>query len=785
VELQEGDSAMSINTLKFPVAAALAYAATLGLTACSNSEDSSPSGSSAKETAISVEVLGKTVGDTLVFDMMDSTYDFKIEADGKWRIEDRTRFVQSISQDSGEGNATIQMRLARNYLDRRHVGRLRIVFPEDTSQNKTMTIVQKYKGDYDDNADVDVANDIYVVGFGYNAITGGYANIESIEAEIFDTEELIKKKSITYGSNKFSYNTTSITGSTISDISFNLATTANVEGSVAGFSAEMKSSFDMSKAKKNNYEYALTYINYETQTVKTTKALKELRKKKNMNVFAYYAINGLVDEDSEEPDYPSTNEGFRELISDFGSHVVMEARLGGRIRQAMTADVSKITSSYDMNVFAKAAYKGFVDADASVDTKMKQSFEENRSSLDIRVDILGGDKKLASKLTSKEVDPESVEKWKKSVTDGTDAALIGFSNKGLKPLYELIDESLGPEAKERKQKLKAYMESKQFASDFELGYDCGTVTEIDVPKIEDNDTNTLIKDIFLNGQLVAKATLEFVPLLNIKEKVRVVYPVINNKVRFNLGFYIGDKDHKPARVSWDGTDVSIVEYENMDFGAAKKLYIRGASVTSVPPEGTEPHAGTVEDSYLKSTIFVKAKEPQYYGFSPETDGKDVNHNYPLVKIFNHIWLRENYASTLGRSGQSYVAVPGYLSFNWGMAYDSDVGAAIDVIYSGRKLDPFVPSGWKLPSKEDFLEIEKALTTNGVTNVGTAMVSKGLCDSNEDGCGLVGFALRAEDYGFLVTNSKSYVKMRKSGTAFEYESAPEAYDVSGQIRFYQE
>ena len=775
---------MSINTLKFPVAAALAYAATLGLTACSNSEDSSPSGSSAKETAISVEVLGKTVGDTLVFDMMDSTYDFKIEADGKWRIEDRTRFVQSISQDSGEGNATIQMRLARNYLDRRHVGRLRIVFPEDTSQNKTMTIVQKYKGDYDDNADVDVANDIYVVGFGYNAITGGYANIESIEAEIFDTEELIKKKSITYGSNKFSYSTTSVSGSTISDISFKLATTANVEGGVAGFSAEMKSSFDMSKAKKNNYEYALTYINYETQTVKTTKALKELRKKKNMNVFAYYAINGLVDEDSEEPDYPSTNEGFRELISDFGSHVVMEARLGGRIRQAMTADVSKITSSYDMNVFAKAAYKGFVDAEASVDTKMEQSFEENRSSLDIRVDILGGDKELASKLTSKDVDPELVEKWKKSVTDGTDAALIGFSNKGLKPLYELIDESLGPEAKERKQKLKAYMESKQFASDFELGYDCGTVTEIDVPKIEDNDTNTLIKDIFLNGQLVAKATLEFVPLLNIKEKVRVVYPVINNKVRFNLGFYIGDKDHKPARVSWDGTDVSIVEYENMDFGAAKKLYIRGASVTSVPPEGTEPHAGTVEDSYLKSTIYVKAKESQY-GFRPETDGKDVNHNYPLVKVFNHIWLRENYASTLGRSGGSYAGNPDYLHIDFWMAERTDVGAAIGVIYCDSKLAPFVPSGWQLPSKEDFQEIEKALTTNGVTNVGTAMVSKGLCDSNEDGCGLVGFALRAEVDHFLVTNSKSYVRMRKSGTAFEYESDPNAGGIIGQIRFYQE
>ncbi len=745
---------MSINTLKFPVAAALAYAATLGLTACSNSEDSSPSGSSAKETAISVEVLGKTVGDTLVFDMMDSTYDFKIEADGKWRIEDRTRFVQSISQDSGEGNATIQMRLARNYLDRRHVGRLRIVFPEDTSQNKTMTIVQKYKGDYDDNADVDVANDIYVVGFGYNAITGGYANIESIEAEIFDTEELIKKKSITYGSNKFSYNTTSITGSTISDISFNLATTANVEGSVAGFSAEMKSSFDMSKAKKNNYEYALTYINYETQTVKTTKTLRELRKKKNMNVFAYYAINGLGDEDSEEPDYPSTNEGFKDLISDFGSHVVMEARLGGRIRQAMTADVSKITSSYDMNVFAKAAYKGFVDADASVDTKMKQSFEENRSSLDIRVDILGGDKKLASKLTSKDVDPESVEKWKKSVTDGTDAALIGFSNKGLKPLYELIDESLGDKAKERKQKLKAYMESKQFASDFELGYDCGTVTEIDVPKIEDNDTNTLIKDIFLNGQLVAKATLEFVPLLNIKEKVRVVYPVINNKVRFNLGFYIGDKDHKPARVSWDGTDVSIVEYENMDFGAAKKLYIRGASVTSVPPEGTEPHAGTVEDAYLASKIINK------------NISADFDYNYPLVKIFDHVWIRQDYASSTTRKG--FFRQPGS-----GQVVGSN---PMWRKYDATEVEEYVPLGWKIPSDTVFKSIENEFKKNGLSNIGKAMLRKKDCDSEKE-CGLLGFsAVKWNDnrtrnyYGYVKPDGKiGYVEIMYDASVLDYNN----------------
>ena len=155
---------------KFSVATSALCASAIGFTACSNSEE--PSGTSAKETALSVEVLGKTVGDTLVFDMMDSTYEFKIEADGKWRIEDETGFIQSISQDSGEGDATIQMRLTTNDWDERFVGDLRIVFPEDTSLNKTITVVQKYSGDYDDNLDqVSQSNKAYAMGYGYDMVS--------------------------------------------------------------------------------------------------------------------------------------------------------------------------------------------------------------------------------------------------------------------------------------------------------------------------------------------------------------------------------------------------------------------------------------------------------------------------------------------------------------------------------------------------------------------------------------------------------------------------------------
>ena len=750
---------MSIKTLKFPVAAALAYAATLGLTACSNSEDSSPSGSSAKETAISVEVLGKTVGDTLVFDMMDSTYDFKIKADGKWRIEDETEFIQSISEKSGNGDATVKIRMVTNFLDERFVGDLRIVFPEDTSLNKTITVVQKYSGDYDDNAnDVSQSNKAYAMGYGYDMIssTEGYLDPSAIKSEVFDTKTLFEDGTFAYGPNTQTLDETTVTGSTISDISFKLGVKTKIEGGTALFSGEMKSAFDMSKTSYNNYEFALNYIDVTTQTITSEVPLEILADSLSMIVSAYYAINGLGRTGQK---FPSTNAGFRRLIKGYGTHVVMGAKVGGRIRQSMTVDVSKVTSSYDLEAFAKAAYKGLVvKAEGSVEAKMKQSFEENNSNMSFKVHVYGGDAGVGARLmntTNRALDPTDVDTWKASVAKGK-GALIGFPSDGLVPLYELIDETISDSTAKRKKLLKEYMESKAFASDFNAYYECGTVTEIDVPKIEDLDTNTLIKDIYSGGQLVAKATLEFVPLLNIKEKVMVIYPVINNKPRYNLGFYIGDKDHKPARVSWDGTDAAIVEYADMDFGAAKKIYIRGTSVLSTAPEGTETHVGTVEDAYLASKIINK------------NISADFDYNYPLVKIFDHVWIRQDYASSTTRKG--FFRQPGS---------GQVVGSSVNPMwrkYDATEVEEYVPLGWKIPSDTVFKSIENEFKKSGLSNIGKAMLRKKDCDSEKE-CGLLGFsAVKWNDsrtrnyYGYVKPDGKiGYVEIMYDASVLDYNN----------------
>jgi hypothetical protein len=52
-------------------------------------------------------------------------------------------------------------------------------------------------------------------------------------------------------------------------------------------------------------------------------------------------INGAV-----VPPYPSTNEGFKRLIKDYGTHLLRRADLGGKMKYSTTIDLSKVENEY-------------------------------------------------------------------------------------------------------------------------------------------------------------------------------------------------------------------------------------------------------------------------------------------------------------------------------------------------------------------------------------------------------------------------------------------------------
>ncbi|MDE5760367.1 MAG: hypothetical protein K2I11_05325, partial [Bacteroides sp.] len=316
-----------------------------------------------------------TVENQLVVDAWRSTHQLEVKADGPWRIETDDYFL-TVSPESGTGDATVTLTLDNNQGERRKAGTLSFIFEGHENQNRELRVLQKYAGDYDDNAagELETSNNVYAVGYGYDA-TGYWANSRSVRKEIFCTKNLIEDKLLVLGPVQVKTSLETLSGSIVNDMTDQLAAKANVEGGFAKFKAEANASFDMNHASNSNYEFASTYYTIEVRKASLETDYKALlRSKRYLSADAYYAINGVPYQDEwtgeEYTDYPSTAEGLKRLIKEYGTHVVVSASLGGRVRHSMEVDVSKVTSDYDVKAFAQASYDGlFVSAGGSVDEK--------------------------------------------------------------------------------------------------------------------------------------------------------------------------------------------------------------------------------------------------------------------------------------------------------------------------------------------------------------------------------------------------------------------------------
>ena len=225
------------------------------LAACSSSDDAKyvadvtlPSGTE------------KTADADILVEAGANEFTLDIKTEGQWAVKSQNRFLH-VKNGSGTGNATVTVRVENNTFEDRKLGALDITFPGHESENKTITVEQKYLGDYGGNAAniIELNNKIYGVGFSYD-IKGEWASPNSVKVEIFNTDSLIKSGILATGVPQMELSDYTITGSTISEVSNKLCIKASVEGSYGAFQAEANASFDMETSESSTYEYASTYF---------------------------------------------------------------------------------------------------------------------------------------------------------------------------------------------------------------------------------------------------------------------------------------------------------------------------------------------------------------------------------------------------------------------------------------------------------------------------------------------------------------------------------------------
>ena len=218
-------------------------------------------------------------------------------------------------------------------------------------------------------------------------------------------------------------------------------------------------------------------------------------------------------------------------------------------------------------------------------------------------------------------------------------------------------------------------------------YNCGTVSAFKLPTFSEETSSSLVQTIKLDGQIVAFACNEYIPNINHEDRVTVIYPARNNQPCFNMGFFVGAPGHKPARVAWEGTDVAVQEYADMDFGASKMLYLRGSSIYPKEPEGT-------------TSFTAQNDEYKLHDMS--------GNSYATVKIFNNIWTREDYRCTESRTG-------GNDKIEYVTGKDNHLYYPISTVQKSY----FAPLGWRVPTSDDYRKIESKLRNNSVDRPGEA------------------------------------------------------------------
>ena len=80
--------------------------------------------------------------------------------------------------------------------------------------------------------------------------------------------------------------------------------------------------------------------------------------------------------------------------------------------------------------------------------------------------------------------------------------------------------------------------------------------------------------------------------------------------------------------------------------------------------------------------------------------------YPVVKIFNQLWMRKNFQADKYTTGGSINC-----------KYDWDNTAFYS--YEEASNQNFAPSGWRVTSKNDFINIKGLLEAKGVTRISPA------------------------------------------------------------------
>ena len=623
------------------------------------------------------------------------TVPVQIDCQGAWKIDlkfsdENNHFCYALPSE-GVGPQTIKLCMLDNWTDERNDGVMNIIDVQNPTNSKSFSLSQKCnldrraltRGDDESSDSEDRVGDIaYAVGYGYNLISE--PGVKSVSRCPIIALEKLKEAGNGFGRqlngvSSSSYSET-YAENTIDEIITKMSIESKVSGSKCGFSAEVGGSFTSSQKKSKNHFFVMGTHDISVRNVvlvgPSTAQLKD-----------FMTENAKADIEGSNGLYPSTQEGFKKLIENYGTHLILQAELGGRLRYATTVDKTLASSTTEAKAYANASYKNtIVSGEVKASAEQQKKYEKNQSKVITNVTTLGGDFAIASQIDGQGNDNDTkINDWKKSLSEFKNLMMVGINNE-LVPIYELIEDP------DRAADLKEYIET-GLVSDAEEIYYTTDLTHIAIPSLEKlTDTRekitsglfkggwrttypTQVYDVIENGEIVAMICHEFIPKITIEDRVTTIYPVRNNKADFSNGYFLGTDKKQACKIHWDSEgNVKFSNYAK-NKGRLNEMFIRNGELST--REANQRNIAKADITEAE----VKEKKVMMRTLSSG-----------LVKIGTKIWSRDDFSF---ETTSPYIKDDFYIT-----------PKAIE------KGDVKTPKGWKLASSDDFEMMQTLLSAKG-------------------------------------------------------------------------
>jgi uncharacterized protein (TIGR02145 family) len=699
----------------------------------------------------------------------------KVNVEGDWEIDlqfnDEENEFCYVSPSKGHGPAEIKLCVLDNWTNQRNEGKMTIRDLNNSNNNQSFRLMQKCnldnskymalrsrtRGEGDDAAasesksGIEQGDIIYGVGYGYNVTMK--PGIDAIASNPIIALELLKEDGKKYGygpkvtSCATNVRVSTFTGSTISEVTKNMEISASLKGSKGGFAAEAGATFTESQQKSTTDMYAFTAVDVTVRKAYLAGIDGE-------SVFEYMTPNAkrAIQGTGTRKTYASTPEGFKRLFKDYGTHLIVRTNLGGRLRLATTVSKSVAKSDREVKAHANCSYKNkLLESTINSSAGFKSTYEKNKKYVETNISAAGGSIEQAVKLSGVEKEnSEATDAWLTSLSNNEHLTVVGFGDdKAVQmiPLYELVDtEKEG--GQERYDKMKEYMEHGMMqdnAYDGTQTYTTGDILKINILSINEMQTKygkvnpmgeyTLVYEVWnkQSDRMEAVICSEYIPQINTTGMVQTIYPVDNsNNADFRRGRFLGDESRQACDILWNDNGTVTINNKAEKKGKESTIYFLGGEFFTVNDASSLGDAtivnATITGKYLEAKMFNG--QECIYGLVKESnqtgpkwkydesfvskESYDNNYHYPLVKIGNRIWTREDFAGNIPHGENAYN--------RWGVKAD---GYGMVYYTNGAIQHMSAPKGFHIAKKSDFENLKSLINSKlGSKSIGEMMQTGG-------------------------------------------------------------